>query len=61
MASQALEYERNHNKDLQPFFDSSLPNIRHPEIKSWGEDLLFEREELQQGDIHLHLDQIDPS
>ncbi|KIK07905.1 hypothetical protein K443DRAFT_153637 [Laccaria amethystina LaAM-08-1] len=61
MASQALEYERNHNKDLQPFFDSSLPNIRHPEIKSWGEDLLIEREELQQCDIHLHLGQIDPS
>ncbi|EDR05722.1 uncharacterized protein LACBIDRAFT_302953 [Laccaria bicolor S238N-H82] len=28
------------DKDLQPFFDSSLPNIRHPEIKSGGKDLL---------------------
>ncbi|KAJ6617023.1 HD domain-containing protein [Mycena sp. CBHHK59/15] len=44
MASQALEYERDHGATLQPFFDSSLPNIRHPEVQGWGKDLLAERE-----------------
>ncbi|KAG6902027.1 hypothetical protein C0995_005360 [Termitomyces sp. Mi166 len=40
----ALEYERNHGATtLQPFFDSSLPKIRHPEVKGWGEDLAAER------------------
>ncbi|KAJ6568363.1 HD domain-containing protein [Mycena vulgaris] len=43
MASQALEYERDHKTSLQPFFDSSLPNLRHPEVKEWGRDLLEER------------------
>jgi len=44
MASQASEYERNHGaKTLQPFFDSSLPFIRHPEVQSWGESLAAER------------------
>jgi len=47
MASQALEYEREHGvQTLQPFFDSSLPYIRHPEIRSWGEDLAAERQQL---------------
>ncbi|KAF7430495.1 hypothetical protein PC9H_006203 [Pleurotus ostreatus] len=41
---QALEYERrNEEKDLQSFFDSSLPFIRHPEVQGWGKDLLNER------------------
>lgn len=39
----ALEYEKAHSIQLQPFFDSSLPNIRHEEVKGWGEDLLRER------------------
>ncbi|KAF4570048.1 hypothetical protein EYR40_009034 [Pleurotus pulmonarius] len=44
MACQALEYERRHEeKDLQSFFDSSLPFIRHPEVQGWGNDLLNER------------------
>ncbi|KAH9924821.1 HD domain-containing protein [Amylocystis lapponica] len=44
MASQAFEYERNHSmQTLQPFFDSSLPSIRHPEVKQWGDDLAAER------------------
>ncbi|KZP30463.1 HD domain-containing protein [Athelia psychrophila] len=43
MATQAAEYEEAHSMRLQPFFDSSLPNIRHPEVKSWGEDLLKRR------------------
>ncbi|PSR82584.1 hypothetical protein PHLCEN_2v6017 [Hermanssonia centrifuga] len=43
-----FEYEKNHQmKTLQPFFDSSLPKIRHPEVRQWGEDLLVEREQLQ--------------
>jgi putative hydrolase of HD superfamily len=44
----ALEYETNYGAEtLQPFFDSSLPMIRHPEIKSWGADLSAERDRLQ--------------
>ncbi|KAI0685906.1 HD domain-containing protein [Cytidiella melzeri] len=44
MASQAFEYEKNHGMTtLQPFFDSSLPAVRHPEIQQWGKDLLAER------------------
>ncbi|KIK49104.1 hypothetical protein CY34DRAFT_70364 [Suillus luteus UH-Slu-Lm8-n1] len=39
MALQAHEYETAHALDLQPFFDSSLPHLRHPEVKRWGEDL----------------------
>ncbi|TEB33077.1 HD domain-containing protein, partial [Coprinellus micaceus] len=44
MASQALEYERNHGPStLQSFFDSSIPQIRHPEAQQWGRDLMEER------------------
>ncbi|TFK39492.1 HD domain-containing protein [Crucibulum laeve] len=46
MASQALEYEWNHGASLQSFFNSSIPHIRHPEVKAWGKDLLAEREQL---------------
>jgi hypothetical protein len=41
----ALEYEHAHDaQTLQPFFDSSLPYIRHPEVQQWGRDLVAERE-----------------
>lgn len=44
----ASEYEKNHGMTtLQPFFDSSIPNIRHPEVQQWGQDLLSERSERQ--------------
>ena len=44
----ALEYERNNGvKDLQPFYDSSIPNICHPQVQQWSQDLMVEREELQ--------------
>ena len=47
MAAQALEYERAHDsKTLQPFFDSSIPLIRHMEVCEWGADLLREREDM---------------
>ncbi|KAI0947011.1 hypothetical protein AcV7_009564 [Taiwanofungus camphoratus] len=47
MAAQALEYERHHStQTLQPFFDSSLPFIRHPEVKEWGRNLTVERERM---------------
>jgi putative hydrolase of HD superfamily len=43
-----LEYEKNHEaRTLQGFFDSSLPFVRHPEVQSWGEDLLAERKLMQ--------------
>ncbi|KIJ20593.1 hypothetical protein PAXINDRAFT_160158 [Paxillus involutus ATCC 200175] len=47
MALQAREYEKEHSKDqgeLQGFFDSSLPYLRHPEVRQWGEALARERE-----------------
>ncbi|KAI9509670.1 HD domain-containing protein [Russula earlei] len=31
---------------LQPFFDSSIPHLRHTEVREWGADLLREREEM---------------
>lgn len=41
----AFEYEKNHNMTtLQPFFESSLPKLRHPEVQRWGQDLTAERE-----------------
>ncbi|KAE9384989.1 HD domain-containing protein [Gymnopus androsaceus JB14] len=44
MAVQAFEYERDLNMPkLQPFYDSSLPQIKHPEVQEWGNDLLEER------------------
>ncbi|OJT03311.1 HD domain-containing protein [Trametes pubescens] len=48
MACQASEYERNHGmQTLQPFFDSSLPLIRHPEVQGWGQALATERQHSQ--------------
>ena len=48
MAVQALEYERAHgSQTLQPFFDTSIPHLRHEEVREWGADLLREREETQ--------------
>ncbi|KAL9713846.1 hypothetical protein Ac2012v2_003457 [Leucoagaricus gongylophorus] len=47
MATQALEYEKRHNKDLQPFFDSSIPKLSHSEVKEWGVDLISERAHTQ--------------
>jgi len=48
MASQALEYERSHGATtLQPFFDSSIPLLRHSEVAGWGNDLVAERETLK--------------
>ncbi|KAF5316330.1 hypothetical protein D9619_006498 [Psilocybe cf. subviscida] len=43
MASQASEYERNHGASLQPFFDSSVPKIQHPQVQGWAKDLMEER------------------
>ena len=44
----ALEYERNHGaKDLQTFYNNSIPKVRHPQVQQWGQDLMVEREELQ--------------
>ena len=48
MAAQALEYERAHrSQTLQPFFESSIPHLRHTEVREWGTDLLREREEMR--------------
>jgi len=45
MALQASEYEQRHGKSLQQFFDSSLPKLRHPEVKDWGQALSAQRED----------------
>lgn len=53
MAAQALEYERAHgSQTLQPFFDNSIPQLRHTEVREWGVDLLCEREEMRAGAGH---------
>jgi putative hydrolase of HD superfamily len=55
MAAQALEYERAHGtQTLQPFFDSSVPHLRHAEVREWGSDLLREREEMHASASHQH-------
>lgn len=47
----ASEYERNQGAStLQPFFDSSIPRIRHPEVQQWGRDLMTERERRRQSE-----------
>ncbi|KAF9219732.1 HD domain-containing protein [Gyrodon lividus] len=46
MALQAREYEKAQSRgrdDLQSFFESSLPYLRHPEVCQWGETLARER------------------
>ncbi|KAN0088791.1 HD domain containing protein [Tylopilus felleus] len=45
MALQAREYEKTHGlNDLQCFFDSSLPHLRHAEVRHWGDTLASARE-----------------
>ncbi|KAF8141937.1 HD domain-containing protein [Boletus edulis] len=55
MALQAREYEKAHARDrgdLQGFFDSSLPYLRHPEVRHWGDTLASERD----GDLPTSID-----
>ncbi|TFK25121.1 HD domain-containing protein [Coprinopsis marcescibilis] len=47
MATQASEYECDQKTPLQQFFDSSIPRLRHPQVQSWGETLMQEREDVQ--------------
>ena len=45
----AFEYEKQHGmKNLQEFFNCSLPHLRHPEVQQWGQDLAREREEYKE-------------
>ncbi|EJD07455.1 HD domain-containing protein [Fomitiporia mediterranea MF3/22] len=49
MASQALEYERRHeSQQLDVFFESSIPKLRHSEVQQWGADLMAERAKLHE-------------
>lgn len=43
VALQAHEYEQRHATNLQEFFDSSIPGVKHAEVRQWGQDLLVER------------------
>ncbi|KAF8579910.1 HD domain-containing protein [Ramaria rubella] len=44
LALQASDYEKRDSPGtLQPFFDNSLPLIKHPEVRSWANDLEIER------------------
>ena len=55
MAAQVLKYEQAHgSQTLQPFFDSSIPHLRHAEVREWGADLLHEREEMHARAGHQH-------
>ncbi|KAL1762728.1 HD domain-containing protein [Schizophyllum commune] len=49
MAAQAFSYERRTGQDLQTFYDSSIPSIQHPEVRSWATELEAERQEAQEG------------
>ncbi|KDQ19110.1 hypothetical protein BOTBODRAFT_484197 [Botryobasidium botryosum FD-172 SS1] len=48
MALQGVEYEKRHKMQLQPFFDSSLPKLRHSEVQEWGRAVSKERDQLWQ-------------
>jgi len=57
MALQAREYEKAYDRDrgdLQGFFDSSLPYLRHPEVRHWGEALSRERDHDIGVDVNVH-------
>jgi putative hydrolase of HD superfamily len=45
MLCAAREYETARAMDLQSFYDSSLPYLRHPEVKQWGETLAQTRQQ----------------
>jgi len=47
----ASEYEVAHGKELQPFFDSSIPHIQHPEVREWAASLSNERKTRLQGHV----------
>ncbi|KAG8888735.1 hypothetical protein FRB99_004089 [Tulasnella sp. 403] len=51
MALQAMEYEKRGGgeKCLSTFFESSIPRIRHTEVKRWAESLLEERKSFWDG------------
>lgn len=47
MTPTAREYEKAHKRDrrdLQCFFDSSLPYLRHRDVRQWGDALVLERD-----------------
>jgi len=47
-----MEYEKGSEqgaRNLQTFFDSSIPRIRHPEVQKWARKLTEEREEFWKG------------
>ncbi|GAA95320.1 uncharacterized protein L969DRAFT_84939 [Mixia osmundae IAM 14324] len=46
MALQAVEYERDQTRILQPFLEASVPKIQHAEVRGWADDLMAERDEL---------------
>ena len=40
MALQASEYESaQKSSKMQPFFESSIPKIQHPEVRAWADAL----------------------
>ncbi|KAL1748163.1 HD domain-containing protein [Schizophyllum fasciatum] len=45
MAAQAFAYEQRTGKNLQTFYNSSIPGIRHTEVRSWAAELDAERSE----------------
>ncbi|TFK68730.1 hypothetical protein BDN72DRAFT_841406 [Pluteus cervinus] len=52
MALQASEYERTYAAtNLQTFYDTSIPNINHSEVREWAQDLIEERKREGRGKI----------
>ncbi|KAL1696721.1 HD domain-containing protein [Schizophyllum commune] len=61
MAAQAFAYERRTGQNLQTFYDSSIPGIRHPEVRAWATELEAERKEAQQGRAAATIDSLGSS
>ena len=57
----AFAYERRTGQDLQTFYDSSIPGIRHPEVRAWATELEAERKEAQQGRAAATIDSLGSS
>lgn len=62
MALQGSEYEADRGSDqIQPFFESSIPKIQHPEVMKWGHELMQQRHARFAGNpTYKHVDVILP-
>ncbi|KAH9464906.1 hypothetical protein Pst134EA_003347 [Puccinia striiformis f. sp. tritici] len=48
LALQGVEYEKRDKLDsIQTFFETTVPLIKHPEVKGWANELMDERASIQ--------------